>query len=271
MENRRMMKRKKKFSDNRRGAPVEDPQGKKESILESWKPKTEIGRKVSSGQITKIDEIIDAGQRIMEAEIVDVLLPSMSSELLMIGQAKGKFGGGKRRAFKQTQKKTAEGNKPSFGTMMAIGNMDGYVGVGRGKSRETLQSREKAEREAKLSLIKIRRGCGSWQCGCKTPHTIPFKVTGKCGSVSIEILPAPKGVGLRVAEECRKMLELAGVKDAWSKTTGQTRTTVNLIKACFSALTQLSEMKIKEENRESLGISEGSTKKTPEVPEAVVK
>lgn len=231
----------------------------KKANLEAWVPKTGLGRKVKSGEITSIDQILDVGLRIMEPEIVDALLSDLGSDLLMIGQSKGKFGGGQRRAFKQTQKKTAEGNKPSFGTMVVIGNRNGYIGMGYGKSRETVLSREKALRNAKLNIIKIRRGCGSWQCGCKTPHTIPFSVAGKCGSVTIRLMPAPKGSGLRVAEECRKILALAGVRDVWSKTFGQTRTTINLAAACFSALKNLGRSKLQMENVESLGIIEGAT------------
>ncbi len=225
--------------------------------LESWSPKTELGRKVKAGEISSIDQILDSGQRIMEQEIVDSLLTDLSTDLLLIGQSKGKFGGGQRRAFKQTQKKTAEGNKPSFATMVVIGNRNGYIGIGYGKSKETVLSREKALRNAKLNIAKIRRGCGSWQCGCRTPHTIPFKVSGKCGSVAIELIPAPKGSGLRVAEECRKILALAGISDVWSSTFGQTRTTINLATACFAALRKLGEGKLQPEVIESLGICEG--------------
>jgi small subunit ribosomal protein S5 len=229
----------------------------KKTSLEAWTPKTDLGRKVKKGEITSIDQILDSGARIMEQEIVDYLMGDLTSDLVMIGQSKGKFGGGQRRAFKQTQKKTAEGNKPSFATMVIIGNKDGFIGLGYGKSKETLLSREKATRNAKLNLLKIRRGCGSWQCGCKTPHTIPFKVTGKCGSVSIELMPAPKGSGLKVAEECRKILSLAGINDVWSTTFGQTATTINLANACFQALRKLSEKKLQPQIIESLGIVEG--------------
>ncbi len=231
----------------------------KKTALDSWTPKTELGRKVKGSEVTTIDHVLDSGQRILEAEIVDALVPDLANDLLLIGQSKGKFGGGQRRAFKQTQKKTAEGNKPSFGTMMVVGNKNGYVGIGYGKSKETVLSREKALRNAKLNIIKIRRGCGSWQCGCKTPHTIPFNVRGKCGSVIIELRPAPKGAGLRVAGECKKILALAGIKDVWSKTFGQTRTTINLGSACFEALKKLGERKVQAGNVESLGISEGMT------------
>ena len=141
--------------------------------------------------------------------------------------------------------------------MVVIGNRNGYVGLGYGKSRETVLSREKAMRNAKLNIMKIRRGCGSWQCGCRTPHTIPFKITGKCGSVVISLMPAPKGSGLRVAEECRKVLALAGISDVWSKTYGQTRTTINLVSACVAALKKLGEKKIQEESITELGMVEG--------------
>src|SRR3989338_2570780 len=258
MKERRNMKRNKK----RREASPEDRQREAEATLkklETWKPRTDLGRKVKAGEITDIDQIVDSGLRIMEQEIVDSLLPGLNNDLLMIGQSKGKFGGGQRRAFKQTQKKTAEGNKPSFATMVIVGNKNGYVGIGYGKSKETVLSREKALRNAKLNIIKIRRGCGSWQCGCKTPHTIPFNVKGKCGSVVIELMPAPKGAGLRVAEECRKILALAGIKDIWSKTFGQTRTTINLAAACSGALKKLGERKLQQESIESLGLTEGMT------------
>src|SRR3989344_2686360 len=77
--------------------------------IASWKPKTEIGMAVKSGKIKNIDEILSGGKKILEPEIVDSLM-HLESDLLSIGQAKGKFGGGKRRAWRQTQKKTMEGN-----------------------------------------------------------------------------------------------------------------------------------------------------------------
>lgn len=230
----------------------------KKASIEAWKPRTDLGRRVKSGEVTTIDQVLDSGLRVMEQEIVDALLGDVSSDLIMIGQSKGKFGGGQRRAFKQTQKKTAEGNKPSFATMVVVGNRNGYVGLGYGKSRETVLSRDKATRNAKLGIIKIRRGCGSWQCGCRTPHSIPYKVVGKCGSVKIELMPAPKGSGLRVADECKKILALAGITDVWSTTFGQTRTTINLAVACFDALRSLTEQKLKEDSIEGLGLIEGA-------------
>ena len=227
---------------------------------ESWNPKTEIGKLVKKGDITDISQILDKGQKIMEQEIADLLLPNLSSELLLIGQSKGKFGGGQRRVFKQTQKKTQEGNKPKFATFAIVGNENGYVGVGYGKSKETVPAREKAIRNAKINMIKIRRGCGSWQCGCGNPHTIPFSVAGKCGSVRVKLIPAPRGTGLRIEKECQKILKAAGIKDIWSETRGQTKSKINLIHACFDSLKNLIMMKTTPRSTEKLGMLEGDIK-----------
>ena len=227
---------------------------------EAWKPKTSLGKNVKNGEINKIDDILDKRIKILEPEIVDALLPNITTDLLMVGQSKGKFGGGQKRVFKQTQKKTQEGNKPKFATFAVIGNEDGYVGIGYGKSKETVPAREKAIRQAKLSVIKIRRGCGNWRCGCGDAHTVPFKVSGKSGSVEITLIPAPKGTGLIVEKECQKILKLAGIKDVWSRTEGQTRSKLNLLYACFEALEKLMQFKLNQKDERTLSVVEGSPK-----------
>ena len=225
---------------------------------DSWKPKTSLGMKVKNEEITDIDYVLDNRLKILEREIVDVLMPNLVTDLLLVGQSKGKFGGGQRRVFRQTQKKTREGNKPKFGTFAIVGNENGYVGIGYGKSKETVPAREKATRNAKQNIIKIRRGCGSWQCGCKQPHSVPFAVEGKYGSVKIRLIPAPRGTGLCIEGECGKVLKIAGIKDVWSKTFGQTRTKINLISACFDALKKLVEVKLQKHDVENLSVIEGS-------------
>ncbi|MBT7062962.1 30S ribosomal protein S5 [Candidatus Woesearchaeota archaeon] len=207
------------------------------SKLELWRPKTELGRRVKSKEITDIAEIIESGHRIMEAEIVDMLIPDLETDFILIGQAKGKFGGGKRRIFRQTQKKTKEGNKPVFSVMAVVGK-DGYVGIGIGRAKETMPSRDKAVRNAKLNLTQISRGCGSWQCTCGEPHSIPFKMEGKEASVEVKFMPAPKGTGLVIDNEIKKIFRLAGIKDVWCKTKGQSRQKANLVSATMKALKQ---------------------------------
>ena len=218
---------------------------KTEAALASWIPKTEFGKQVKSGEIKDIDVILEKGGKILESEIVDSLFPDLEYELITIGQSKGKFGGGKRSIWKQTQKKTREGNKPKFATVAVVGNRKGYVGIGYGKAKETVPAREKAIRQAKLNLIKVKYGCGSWDCACGEIHSIPFKVSGKCSSVIVELLPAPKGTNLCIHKELRKILTLAGIKDVYSKTYGKTNTQLNLVKACIAALKQLSMVKTK--------------------------
>jgi small subunit ribosomal protein S5 len=249
-------------------APEEIEEGKVVPVNEfdksSWNPKTCLGKKVKNGEISTIDYVLDNGIKVLESEIVDVLIPNLETELLLIGQAKGKFGGGKRRVFKQTQKKTSEGNKPHFATIAVVGNRDGYIGLGYGKSKETVPAREKSIRNAKLGVFKIRRGCGSWQCNCRQPHSIPFEVEGKCGSVTVRLMPAPKGAGLKVDKECQKILDLAGIKDIWSMTFGQTRSKMNHIYACEAALKKLMSTKINQKDIENTAIVEGSIKKQAE-------
>jgi small subunit ribosomal protein S5 len=205
------------------------------SALAAWVPKTKLGKEVKEKTIKNIDEILDSNKKILEEQIVDSLL-SLQSDLMFIGQSKGKFGGGKRRAWKQTQRKTKEGNVPTFATLAVVGDENGHVGIGFGRAKETLPARDKAIRQAKLNVIKVRRACASFDCSCSEPHSIPFKVTGKSGSVRVTLIPAPQGTGLVVAGELKRVLKLAGIKDVYSKTFGTRGTTMNLARAGIDAL-----------------------------------
>ena len=207
----------------------------REQIISEWEPKTQLGRDVKNGKIKDIDEILNGGKKILESEIVDSLL-NLKSDLIAIGQSKGKFGGGKRRAWRQTQRKTQEGNIPSFSTISVMGDENGHVGIGSGKAKETLPARDKSIRKAKINVFKVHRGCSSFDCSCSELHTIPFIVNGKSGGVRITLMPAPQGTGLVVANELKKVLKFAGIKDIYSKTFGKKRTTFNIVKACIDAL-----------------------------------
>ena len=225
--------------------------------LDRWQPKTDLGKRVKSRQITTMEEVFANNKPLLEPEIVDMLLPNLESDLLMIGQSKGKFGGGSRRVFRQTQKKTKEGNKPKFSTYAVVGNKDGYVGLGFGKAKETVPAREKAVRKAKLNLIKVVRGSGSWADARTAPNSIPFAVIGKCGSVTVELKPAPKGTGLKAQKEVVKVLKLAGIQDIWSKVRGQSRNMINVVKALEDALRKLNSTKVQEKHYKNLSIIHG--------------
>ncbi|MDP1695348.1 MAG: 30S ribosomal protein S5 [archaeon] len=215
---------------------------KERSALINWIPKTAIGKLVKEGKEKDFDHILTMHKTILEPQIADTLL-NLENDLLLIGQAKGKFGGGKRRAWRQTQRKTMEGNVATFSCMAVVGDKKGHVGLGYGKSKETLPSREKALRKAKLNMIKITIGYET-PGDSGEPHTVPFIVEGKCGSVRMKLIPAPRGTGLVVGDEAKKILWLAGIKDVYGVTKGQTRTTFNVAKACIDALNKTGRMKL---------------------------
>lgn len=212
---------------------------KVETSLEKWIPKTELGRQVLEGKVTDIEEIFKSGKKIIESEIVDRLVPNLKNELILIGGRTGKGGGVQRIPVRITAKMTKSGRRFNYSSFVVVGNEDGFVGIGRGGSSETRIAVEKAIRRAKMNLIKIKRGCGSWECGCGTEHSIPFKVEGKSGSVRVILTPAPKGVGLVADNESKKILRLAGIKDIWIESFGNTSARINLISAIFDALKKI--------------------------------
>ena len=146
--------------------------------------------------------------------------------------------------------------------MAVVGNRNGLIGLGYGKSKETIPAREKALRNAKRSIFKIL--LGSWRGLYPKPHTIPFTVEGKCGSVRIKLIPAPKGTGLKVDKEVAKILQLAGVEDVWSKTLGQSRTKMNLIAAAEDALKNIMKMKLQPQHYAKLNIVDMKNDKSVE-------
>lgn len=219
--------------------PREVFEAKPETALERWKPKTKLGREVFEGKITDIDEIFKMGSKISEPEIVDKLVPDIKNELILIGGRAGKGGGIQRIPVKITATMHKSGRRFTTSAFVAVGNEDGLVGIGRGSALEARNAIEKGIRKAKMNLIRVKRGCGSWECGCDTPHSVQFKTYGKSGSVKIELMPAPKGVGLVASDEAKKILRLAGIKDAWIKTFGNTSARINLISAIYDALKKL--------------------------------
>jgi small subunit ribosomal protein S5 len=190
-------------------------------MMQRWTPKTRLGRLVYEGKITTFDDAVGTGHPIKESEIIDVLLPELSDDVLDINMV---------------QRMTDSGRRVKFRAAVAIGNRDGYVGFAEGKDLQAGPAIRNAIETAKLNLIKINRGCGSWECGCGEAHTVPYTVKGKAGSVSVVLKPAPRGLGITSGGTARKVLELAGIKDVWTRSSGQTRTTINFAHATFEAL-----------------------------------
>ncbi len=209
---------------------------------EVWVPKTELGKSVANGEVTDIREALHSGEKIMEPEIVDHLV-DLNEEVILIGGTPGKGGGKRRTVSKRTVRMHKSGGRYKTNSMVVLGDRNGVVGIGQGEANDTRAAIEDAARSAKLNLIEVRKGCGSWECACGTDHTVPFEVEGKSGSVTVVLKPAPKGIGLAASDDMTKLLELAGYEDVWVESRGQTRTRENLIKAAFKALEKINEMK----------------------------
>jgi len=207
---------------------------------EVWKPKTKLGRKVAKGQITDINEALDSNYKIMEDEIVDQLT-NLDEEVILIGGTPGKGGGIRRTVSKRTCRMHKSGGRYSSKAMVVLGDRRNVIGLGEGQANDTRAAIEDATRNAKLDLIKVQRGNGSWEDKGDHKDSIPFQVEGKSGSVTVELKPAPRGTGLVASDDVKKVMELAGIDNVWVKSRGTTRTRENLIRATFNALEKLSE------------------------------
>lgn len=199
--------------------------------IDMWQPCTRIGRAVKGGEITDLSQILRRGDPIKETEIVDALLPGLNEDILGVSLA---------------QRMHKSGRRVKYRVVGVIGNRDGIVGVGHGSTREISTSIKKAFDSAKLNVVEVARGCGSWECGCGRSHSLPFRVTGKSGSVGVTIKPAPRGLGLAMATVPRTILGMAGVRDAWTRSDGQTRTTLNFAFATMDALKQTTRVSLRE-------------------------
>ncbi len=194
------------------------------AVETEWRPRTLVGKMVKEGKIRSLGEIFERNLPILEPEIVDYLIgPELKYETVDVTLV---------------QKMTDAGRINRFRVVVVIGNENGFVGVGQGKARQLRIAIEKAIRNAKLNIIPVRRGCGSWECLCGEPHSVPFTVRGKSGSVEVILKPAPRGTGLVAGDAAKVVLRLAGIRDVWSFTKGETRTTINFVKATFNALKQ---------------------------------
>ncbi len=189
--------------------------------LQEWKPRTVLGNLVLKGEITLLEEIFAEGMKIREPQIVDMLLPNLEEEVINVSLV---------------QKQSDAGEKSRFKAIVVVGNRDGYLGLGAGKASQVRNAIEKAAADARLNITIVRRGCGSWECGCGQPHSLPFETEGKWGSVKVRIIPGPRGLGIVASEGAKSILRLAGVRDCWTKSYGSTRTIPSFAYAVFDAL-----------------------------------
>jgi len=180
---------------------------------------TKLGRLVQNGSITLKDIYVWACP-IKEADIIDKFLgQSLQDEVIEI---------------KPVQKQTSAGQRTRFRASVVVGDHNGHVGLGQKASKEVATAIKGAIASAKLNVIPVRRGF--WGSTRGDPHTIPCKLSGKCGSVQIKIIPAARGCGIVASATTKKIIEKSGIKDLFTKSTGSTRTQLNSAKALFNAL-----------------------------------
>lgn len=200
---------------------LRDPVKPKPDLEREWEPKTEVGLAVKRGEIESLNHLFKREGWIPEWQIIDWFLQDL--EAIRISS---------RRVTRQT----GEGPKSSFRSLVAVGNRDGFVGLGIAKFKERRESIIKAKKKAKKQISPILRGCGSWKCRCRQPHSVPYQLKGKAGSTQVILIPGPRGLGLVAGEVGKIVLKLAGITDLWTKTIGNTRNPVNFARATFRAL-----------------------------------
>ena len=210
--------------------------------LRQWTPKTRLGRMVLDGEIMTYQQALATGLPIREVEIIDALIPNLEEDVL---------------AVNMIQRMTDSGRRVRFNVLCAVGNGDGYVGLSVCKGKEVASTIRKAIDKAKLNMIPVMRGNGSWESSEGPGTSVPFMVTGRSGSTRITLMPAPAGKGLVIGDYGRRVLTLAGVTDVWSRSSGQTRTTINFAKATFNALVELNKTRLTDGDHRRLSIIRG--------------
>merc|ERR1712083_1118909 len=188
---------------------------------EAWVPVTKLGRLVKAGHIKSLEEIYQFSLPIKEYQIVEHFLGEsvLKDEVMKICPV---------------QKQTRAGQRTRFKAFVIVGDCNGHVGLGVKCSKEVATAIRGAIILAKLSVIPIRRGY--WGSTFGAPHTVPCKVTGKCGSVRFRIIPAPKGTGISAASVPKRLLKFAGIADCYTSSVGQTRCLGNFVKATYHAI-----------------------------------
>ncbi len=214
---------------------------KRKERLAEWTPRTELGKKVMGGEIDSFEKMSETSLPLLEPEVIDYLLPSLEEKLV---------------EFRKTTRVTRQGRNFSFRASVLVGDGRRHVGIGTAKDKEKWPAIRKATAKAKMNMVSVNKGCGSWECTCTAGHSIPFKVSGKCASVRVSLFPAPNGTGLVIGHNIKDVLRLAGITDVWSKTRGSSGTKLNFVRATINALKNTGKLRASEETREKIMKSE---------------
>jgi len=120
------------------------------------------------------------------------------------------------------------GRRFSFSVIVVVGDTQGIVGIGLGKAREVPEAIRKAGESARKNLFKVPL----------TGSTFPHEAMGKFGAASVLLMPASEGTGIIAGGACRAVLEMAGIRNALTKSFGTTNPH-NLVRATINGLRSL--------------------------------
>merc|ERR1711972_556513 len=149
-------------------------------------------------KINNIEEIYLHSLPIKEYQIIDQFFPP--------GQLKDEV-----MKIHPVQKMTAAGQTNRFVCYVLVGDMAGHIGLGAKCAKEVATAIRGGIISAKMNLVPVRRGY--WGNKIGLPHTVPMKLAGKCGSVRVRLVPAPRGTSVVGSPVMKKMLAFSGVAD----------------------------------------------------------
>ena len=131
-------------------------------------------------------------------------------------------------SIRRVTKVVKGGKNLSFSALVAVGNGNGLVGVGKGKAREVPMAIGKGVQDAKKRLIEVPLA----------ETTIPHKIRGEAGGGVVILRPASKGTGVIAGGAVRVIMELAGIQDILTKSV-RSNNPISVAHATMNALQRL--------------------------------